>query len=130
MSKIISWGKVNHYYKNILLSTLFLFLNLMTFGIGYNDSFVEIKLFPDKGQRYFSKHKYVHMIFCYFFIFILGMIYNIADEYETQSISIISNKIQDKNIESHSPIKFIHKDIGVIYISSKSFFNLLFILFL
>ena len=77
MSKIISWGKVNHFYKNILL------------------------LYPDKGQLYFSKHKYVHMIFCYFFIFILGMIYNIADEYETQSISIISNKIQDKNIESH-----------------------------
>ena len=130
MSAIISFGKFNHYYKYILLSTLCLFLNYMTFGINYNYSFVEIKLFPDKGQLYFSKHKYIHFIFCYFFTFILGMIYNITDEYETQRISIISNKTQDKSTESHSPIKFIQKDIGVIYISSMSFFNLLFILFL
>jgi len=130
MLAIINCGKFNHYYKYILLSSLFLFLNYMAFGINYNDSFVEIKLFPKEGQLYFSKHKYIHLIFCYFFIFLLGMIYNIADEYETQRISIIFNKVQDKSTESHSPIKFINKDIGVIYISSKSFFNLLFILFL
>jgi len=101
MLAIINCGKFNHYYKYILLSSLFLFLNYMAFGINYNDSFVEIKLFPKEGQLYFSKHKYIHLIFCYFFIFLLGMIYNIADEYETQRISIIFNKVQDKSTESH-----------------------------
>jgi len=131
MSKIISCGKFNHYYKNILLSTLFLFLNLMTFGINYNDSFVEIKLFPDKGQPYFSKHKYIHLIFCYFFTFLLGMIYIIIDKKRTERNSIGSNKSQDKKSESsNSSIKLIHKDIGEIYFSSKSFLYLLFIIFL
>ena len=129
MSKIISCGKFNHYYKNILLSSLFLFLNLMTFGINYNDSFVEIKLFPDKGQPYFSKHKYIHFIFCYFFTFLLGMIYIIIDKKRTERNSIGSNKSQQTE-SSNSSIKLIHKDIGEIYFSSKSFLYLLFIIFL
>ena len=66
MLAIINCGKFNHYYKYILLSSLFLFLNYMAFGINYNDSFVEIKLFPKEGQLYFSKHKYIHLIFCYY----------------------------------------------------------------
>ena len=57
MSKIISCGKFNHYYKYILLSSLFLFLNLMNFGINYNYSFVEIKLFPGKKLENKSKEQ-------------------------------------------------------------------------
>ena len=82
MSTIISLGKFNHYYKYILLSSLFLFLNLMAFGINYNYSFAEIKLFPTQRQLYFSRHKYIHYIFCYFFTFLLGMVYYFNEKHK------------------------------------------------
>ena len=105
MSNIISLGISNQYYKYILLSTLFLFLNYMTFGINYQNSFVEIKLFPEKRQHFFSKHKYIHFIFCYFFTFLF-------------------------RIKSFSSIKVIHNNTGTLYFSTNSFLNLLFTIFL
>ena len=104
MSKIISIGKFNNNDKYILLSILFLFLKNMAFGINYNSSFAEIKLFPDEGQSYFSKHKYIHLIFCYFFTLIMGII--------------------------HSSIELINQNTGSLYFSSSSFLNLLFTIFL
>ena len=176
MSGIISCGKVNYYNKYILLSTIFLFLNYITFGINYNDSFVELKLFPgekideskkqnntnkkqdnkisnnvtlyyelfknifedsniynnsknfleyeyspEQRQPYFSKHKYIHFIFCYFFTFILGIIYYFIDKKKNRRSSKISNK--DKN--PHSSIKLIHKDIENLYFSTRTVLNLL-----
>jgi len=142
MSMIISFGKYNHYYKYLLLSTLFLFLNYMAFGINYNDSFVEIKLFPgtdscdntvyspDQRQPYFSKHKYIHFIFCYFFTFLFGMVYYFMEIYKTQRDSIVSKKSEDKQAKLNSSIKLIHKDIETLYFSTNSFLNLLFTIFL
>ena len=104
MSKIISIGKFNNNYKYILLSILFLLLKNMAFGINYNSSFVEIKLFPDEGKSYFSKHQYIHLIFCYFFTLIFGII--------------------------HSSIELIHQNTETLYFSTSSFLNLLFTIFL
>ena len=192
MSMIISLGKYNHYYKYILLSSLFLFFNLLAFGINYNGSFVEIKLFPGKKlenksndqnkikeenitsnkadnkafnnetlyyemvetiykdsnikeepnkcinkeyspeqrQPYFSKHKYIHQNFCYFFTFIFGIIYYFIERNKIQRNSIVSNKTENKRKESNARIKLIHKDIGTLYFSAYSFLNLLFTIFL
>ena len=130
MSTIISLGKFNHYYKYILLSSLFLFLNLMAFGINYNYSFAEIKLFPTQRQLYFSRHKYIHYIFCYFFTFLLGMVYYFNEKHKIERNSIVSNKTENKRTESSSFIKLIHKDIGKLYFSINSFLNLLFTIFL
>ena len=140
MSMIISFGKCNHYYKYLLLSTLFLFLNYMAFGINYNDSFVEIKLFPgdkngtdscdntvyspDQRQPYFSKHKYIHFIFCYFFTFLFAMVYYFIEIYKAQRDSIVSKKSEDTQTKLNSSIKLIHKDIGTLYLSANSFLNL------
>jgi len=157
MSGIISCGKVNHYYKYFLLSTIFLFLNYITFGINYNDSFVELKLFPGKTisesneqnntnilpdnntfnkenqyyeltifkdssiytpeqrQSYFSKHKYIHFIFCYFFTFILGIIYYFIDKKRNQRNSNVSNGKKEKSANTYSSIKLIHKDPETLY---------------
>ena len=130
MSMIISIGKFNHYHKYILLSFILLFLNYMTFGLNYNDSFKEIKLFPEGRQLYFSKHKYIHFIFCYFFTFVFGMIYYCIEINKTQSNSIVSNKIEGKRTESQSTIKLIHHNIDTLHFSASSFLNLLFITFL
>ena len=130
MSNIISFGKLNHYYKYILLSTLFLFLNYIAFGINYNDSFVEIKLFPEKSQTYFSKHKYIHFIFCYFFTFLFGIVYFFVERYKIQRNSIISAKTENKKTKSFSSIKLIHNNMGELYFSTNSFLNLLFTIFL
>jgi len=111
---IISIGKFNHYYKYILLSILLLFLNYMAFGINYNDSFVEIKLFQDERQSYFSKHKYIHLIFCYFFTFILGIIYYFIERCKTQRDSIVSNETEGKRTKSNSSIKLIHHNIDTL----------------
>lgn len=181
MSGIISCGTFNYYYKYILLSTIFLFLNYISFGINYNDSFVELKLFPgekideskkqnnitilqdnkisnnetlyyelfknifedsniynnsknfveykyspEQRQPYFSKHKYIHYIFCYFFTFIFGIIYYFIDKRKNQR----SFKVSNKHTNPHASIKLIHKDIESLYFSTRSFLNLLFIIFL
>jgi len=157
MSGIISCGKVNHYYKYFLLSTIFLFLNYIAFGINYNESFVELKLFPGKKineskkqndtnflpnnntfnkenqyyeltifkdssiytpeqrQPYFSKHKYIHFIFCYFFTFILGIIYYFIDKKRNQRSSNVSNGKKEKSANTYSSIKLIHKDPETLY---------------
>ena len=157
MSGIISCGKVNHYYKYFLLSTIFLFLNYIAFGINYNESFVELKLFPGKKineskkqndtnflpnnntfnkenlyyelaifkdssiytpeqrQSYFSKHKYIHFIFCYFFTFILGKIYYFIDKKRNQRSSNVSNGKKEKSANTYSSIKLIHKDPETLY---------------
>ena len=192
MSMIIGFGKYNHYYKYIFLSSLFLFLNLMAFGINYNDSFVEIKLFPgnniennakeqnkikegnnaddktvnntfinetlyyevlgtinndyniddssnncnnkeyspEQRQPYFSKHKYIHQMFCYLITFLFGIIYYFIEMNKTQWNSILSNKKQEKRAKPHSSIKLLHKDIGKLNFSTYSYLNLLFTCFL
>jgi len=172
MSGIISCGKVNHYYKYFLLSTIFLFLNYIAFGINYNESFVELKLFPGKKineskkqndtnflpnnntfnkenqyyeltifkdssiytpeqrQPYFSKHKYIHFIFCYFFTFILGIIYYFIDKKRNQRSSNVSNGKKEKSANTYSSIKLIHKDPETLYFSTRTVLNLLFIIFL
>ena len=127
---MISLGKFNHYYKYLLLSTLFLFINYMAFGINYNDSFVEIKLFPVKRQLFFSKHKYIHFIFCYFFTFLLGIVYYFVERHKIQRSSIVSDKTKNKPTKSFSPKILIHNNMGKICFSIKSFLNLLFTIFL
>ena len=130
MSYIISLGKLNHYYKYILLSTLFLFLNYMAFGIDYNNSFVEIKLFPEKSQTYFSKHKYIQFIFCYFFTSLFETVYYFVERNKIQRDSIVSDKTENKITKPFSSIKLIHNNKGVLYFSTNSFLNLLFTIFL
>ena len=114
MSKcIISFGNINHYYKYIIISVLFLFLNYMAFGLNYNNAFVDIKLFPveegnsdskneEKRQPYFTRHKYIHFIFCFFFIFLFGILYYYIERHITKRNSIVSKKIQVKPIEPDS----------------------------
>jgi len=102
----------------------------MAFGINYNESFVKIILFPDKRQSYFSKHKYIHLIFCYFFTFVFGMIYYFIERHKTQRDSTASSKGQVKREISYSSIELIHQNTGTLYFSTSSFLNLLFTIFL
>ena len=138
MSKcIISFGNINNYYKYIIISVLFLFLNYMAFGLNYNNAFVDIKLFPvkegnsdinneEKRQPYFTRHKYIHFIFCYFFTFLFGILYNYIERHITKRNSIVSKKIQVKPIEPDlSSIKLIHKNDEALYFSTNSFLYLL-----
>ena len=146
MFKCISLGVYNHYYKYILLSAFFLFLNFTAFGINYNNSFLELKLFPgeikrylenndmdsfyngilnnniinniiyndievnkydnlfndtkqfqkmgnlsEQRQPYFSKHKYIHLIYCYFFTFLFGLVYNYISSKEMRITEYLSS---------------------------------------
>ena len=45
MGKCISCGKINNYFKYILLSIFFIILNNSIYGFNYNDSFEEVNIF-------------------------------------------------------------------------------------
>ena len=172
MFKYISFGTNHSYNKYIFLSVFFLLLNFMAFGINYNDSFLEIKIFPynkksnesneernnndhinngtlninnikyndieinkyynifnhikefqnkdnslEQMQPYFSNHKYIHLIYCYFFTFLFGLVYNF--------ISSENDRVEEYLLSSEN---YSLNSLNSSYCSNK--FMLLFIIFL
>jgi len=166
MFKCINFGSNQSYNKYIILSVLFLFLNFMAFGINYNDSFLEIKLFSyekisneernnishfnngtlniynikyndieinkyynifnhtkefqnmgysyEQKQPYFSNHKYIHLIYCYFFTILFGIVYNFissendrVEEYLLSSENYSINSLNSSNCSNRFMLLFI-----------------------
>ena len=107
MSKYISLGEIKKSHSLIILTVLFKILNeIILFGINYNNSFSEIKLFSsEETQKYLSEHKLIHQIYCYFGTFIIALlIYN----FESETKVFNQNRNEDgQQISTQNPIVHI-----------------------
>ena len=64
MGKLITFGKLNNYYKYIGFSIIFKMINELLYGINYN-TLDEIKIISTDKQKLFSKHLLVHQMVNY-----------------------------------------------------------------
>ena len=113
MSKCISFGPGNKFYRYILLASISYFLYNSLYGIQYNSSFKEIKIFSTNIQKNLSKHQFIHKTFNCFGIFLI-------------SLFIYKNKSKDLDINLETKtVK--HNEI---FYSKKLFFLIFFIIFL
>lgn len=108
MGKLISFGKSNNYFKYIILSIFFKMINEALYGFNYNDSFHEVKIFPNGKQRSFSKHRLIHQIVNYMGTLIISFI---CDKYSSRQHRLkgkSKDSSDEEKINQSSHIILIH----------------------
>ena len=117
MAKYISCGKINNYYKYIILTVIFSFISTSLFGYGYCNYAKEIyfgQVYPNEIQDVqvtLSHHIIIHNFYRNIFIYIISMI---LVKYEQKNFSD-----NDKNIENAKRI--ITKEVKLIYEESQQY---------
>ena len=129
MSKYISCGKYNNYYKYVFLTIFFSLLSNALFGNGNcNDSnliFIA-QLYPDEAkttQLNLSHHIIIHNIYRNFFIIIISIILYSYEKYRSKS-----EKIGEK-VEKTGSIELIYEDLEKD-LQRKSILNIILIIIL
>ena len=127
MAKYISCGKINNYYKYIILTVIFSFISTSLFGYGYCNYAQEIyfgKVYPNEiqaVQETLSHHIIIHNFYRNIFIYIISMI---LVKYEQKNFSDNDKNIENaKNINNTKEVKLIFEE-SQQYIKRESDFNI------
>ncbi len=97
MGEYISLGKYNKNYKYILLYLVFRALNDCIYSLEYQGLYEEISFFG--ANDFFSEHKLINTMFCYFWIFIFSLLLIKYDSYIQNNKTINKNNGNSENSE-------------------------------
>ena len=120
MSKKICCSKYYIYLICIIISSL---LNCCIYGLNHNESFETVSI----ASEPFSRHHFIHKLFCYFFTIFCGICFHIyikkVSKPETTEIEA-SNENRAANRDN-----LIYNDITYNYITTESILMLLLMIF-